>query len=170
LRDYQQKVTLLKQLSEQLTAGERDLPQLISKLYEENKSLRKDVSHLSEQVLRREAAALATECEKQGDVCVLNKLFENRSQNDLKALATAILDQASQTIVLFGSRLEGKAALVFSRTKDLSVNMNDLMKAACAVIGGRGGGPPHQAQGGGPDVEKLAEALQAATTALSRLM
>jgi alanyl-tRNA synthetase len=163
LRDYQQKTSLLKQLSEQLTAGERDLPQLVDKLYEENKSLRKDVSHVSEQLLRYEAATLVAECEKQGEVCVLSKLFENRSQNDLKALAAAVLEQTSQTIVLFGSRLEGKAALVFSRTKDLSVNMNELMKAACAVIGGRGGGPPHQAQGGGPDVENLAEALQAAT-------
>jgi alanyl-tRNA synthetase len=169
LRDYQQKTTLLKQLGEQLTAGERDLPQLVNKLYEENKRLRKDVSQISEQVLRYEAAALVTERKKQGDSFVLSKLFENRSQNDLKALAAAILAQTSQTIVLFGSRSEGKAALVFSRTKDLSVNMNELMKTACAVIGGRGGGPPHQAQGGGPAVEKLAEALQAATTVLSRL-
>lgn len=62
---------------------------------------------------------------------------------------------APKTIILFG----GKAALVFVRSADVTVN--DLMKTACAVLNGRGGGQPHQAQGGA-DVEKLAQVLQQA--------
>ena len=34
------------------------------------------------------------------------------------------------------------------------------MKTACAIINGRGGGRPKQAQGVGPNVEKLETVLQ----------
>ncbi len=162
LRDYQQKTILLKDLSDHLTAGERDIPQIVGKLFDDNKTLRKNLTQLSEQLCGYEAAALLAERKQQGDAFIVANIFDNRSHNDLKALAAAILAQSSRTIALLGSRTEGKAALIFSRTQDLSVNMNALMKAACAVINGRGGGPPHQAQGGGPDAEKLAEALQQA--------
>ena len=40
------------------------------------------------------------------------------------------------------------------------------METACTVINGRGGGQPRQAQGGGPDVEKLETALQIAEDTL----
>jgi alanyl-tRNA synthetase len=41
-----------------------------------------------------------------------------------------------------------------------------LEQTACTVINGRGGGQPHQAQGGGPEVEKLENALQIAEDTL----
>jgi alanyl-tRNA synthetase len=162
LRDYQHKAALLKDLSDNLTAGEADLPQLLTKLQDDNKTLRREVTHVSRQLVHYEAQTLLGKCERRGEISLLTQIFDNRSQSDLKTLAAAVLDQTSQTVVLFGSRIESKAALVFSRTRDLSVNMNDLMKAACTAIGGRGGGSLHQAQGGGPDVEKLDKALEMA--------
>ena len=175
LRDYQQKTVLLKELSDRLTAGECDIPQIVGKLSDDNKTLRKNLAQLSEQLCGYEAAALLAERKQLGDAFIVTNIFDNRSQNDLKALAAALLAQSARTIALLGSRTDGKAALVFSRTQDLAINMNALMKAACAVINGRGGGPPHQAQGGGPDAEKLAEALQQAcdvfsTTHLTKLV
>ena len=37
--------------------------------------------------------------------------------------------------------------------------MSRLMEAACAMINGRGGGRLQQAQGGGPEIDKLEDAL-----------
>lgn len=170
LRDYQQKTTWLKHLSEQLTASEADAPQLVGKLQEDNKILRKDVAYLSAQLTEYEARSLLSERVEYGAYGVIRKIFDNRSQKELKLLASSILDQASRTIILFGSRMEGKATLLFTRTEDVTVNMNDLMKAACSVIQGRGGGPPHQVQGGGPDAERLDEAFELASQKILKVL
>jgi alanyl-tRNA synthetase len=58
--------------------------------------------------------------------------------------------------------IEGKAQLLFQRSENLTFDMGELMKAACAIINGRGGGRSRQALGGGSEVEKLEVALQKA--------
>jgi alanyl-tRNA synthetase len=40
------------------------------------------------------------------------------------------------------------------------------MRTACEVLGGRGGGRPDMAQGGGPDAAALDRALEAAVAAI----
>jgi alanyl-tRNA synthetase len=44
--------------------------------------------------------------------------------------------------------------------------MNALMKEACALLDGRGGGKPDLAQGGGKNVDRLEEAIESARSAL----
>ena len=44
------------------------------------------------------------------------------------------------------------------------------MEAACSVINGRGGGRPQQAQGGGPAVEKIEDAIQCAESMLFKMI
>ena len=122
--------------------------------------------YLTKQLLEYEAKALISEREKHGDVYLLKKIFEDRTPKDLKILAATVLEHAPRTVILFGGKAEGKASLLFLRSEDLPFNMGQLMKAACKIMNGRGGGQPHQAQGGGAEGEKLEEALQHAVAQL----
>ena len=90
----------------------------------------------------------------------MEKLKKGISKARLRILANNVLENSPNTVVLLGGKAKGKASLIFLRSEGLSFDMNQLMKTACAVINGRGGGQPHQAQGGGTDIEKLEEALQ----------
>jgi len=166
LRDYQQKAEILRRISETMSSGEPELPQNVGKLQEDAKTLRREHNHLIQQLLEYEAKALVAAREKSGDIYVLRKIFEDRNPKDLKILATKVLENSSNTVILFGGKSAGKASLLFLRSEDLSFNMGQLMKTACAVINGRGGGQPYQAQGGGTEVEKLEEALQSTRDAV----
>ncbi|GAK58701.1 truncated alanyl-tRNA synthetase [Candidatus Vecturithrix granuli] len=166
VRDYQQKTTVMRQLSEIMSSGESDLPANVQKLQDDAKNLRREYHYLTQQLLEYEAKILAAERERCGEISVLIRIFENRNPKDLKILAAKVLEQSPDTVVLFGAKFEGKASLLFQRSETLSFHIGQLMKTACAIINGRGGGQPQQAQGGGTDTGKLEEALHQARKAL----
>ncbi|MNI90674.1 Alanine--tRNA ligase [compost metagenome] len=64
-------------------------------------------------------------------------------------------------MILLGSVHEEKVVLVAGVTKDLTgqLKAGDLMKQAAAAVGGKGGGRPDMAQGGGTDAGALDAAL-----------
>ncbi len=166
LRDYQSKTDLLKYLCEAMSSGESELLQNIRKLQDDLKDIRRAQNRQTRQLLEYEALALIAEREPVDDFYVIRKSFADREPKVLKALALKILEHSSRTVILFGGTLMGKTSLIFLRSEDLPFAMNVFMKAACEILNGRGGGQPHQAQGGGPKIEKLEEALQHARNSL----
>ncbi len=96
---------------------------------------------------------------------IIAKIFDDRDADSLKYLALALIGYPN-TVALLGSRDGDTARLVFARSSDAAGDMNSLMREACSIIGGRGGGKPDMAQGGGKNVDRLAEAIQSATSLL----
>ena len=67
----------------------------------------------------------------------------------------------------FGARSEGRAHLIFARSKDApTADMSALLREALPSVEGKGGGSPHIAQGGGPRLDGLEEALAGARRSL----
>jgi alanyl-tRNA synthetase len=64
-------------------------------------------------------------------------------------------------VVVVGSVEDGKAVLVAGVTRDLTPRLSagTLLGQVAALMGGKGGGRPDMAQGGGPDAAKLPEAI-----------
>jgi alanyl-tRNA synthetase len=96
-----------------------------------------------------------------GGLRVVARIFEGRDAEGLRRLAAALAAHAC-VVALLGSREDAGARLVFARSADVSADMNALMREACQLLEGRGGGRPDMAQGGGPRAEKLSEAIDAA--------
>jgi alanyl-tRNA synthetase len=167
-KDYQNKTAILRQLGDSLSSGESDLARNIQKIQDELKQLRWEHNRLKKQFLDYESKALIAECRKLDNTNVVEKIFENRDPQELKILAQSVLENLPNAVILFGGKTRGKASLVFLRSEALDMDMGKLMQAACAVINGRGGGRPQQAQGGGPAVDKLEEALRHAGDLLTR--
>jgi len=137
-----------------------DLPQTITKMKGDLKTLAKERDQLNKKLLDYEAAALITEGKKLEDIHLVKKIFKDRTPKEIKLLANKIVEASADTVILFGTKNEKNAQLLFQCSAELTLDMGRLMASACAVIKGRGGGRPQQAQGGGPQVEKLGEALQ----------
>ena len=98
---------------------------------------------------------------------IIAKVFENRDAESLKHLAQALISHDG-VIALLGSKDHGTARLVFARSADASGDMNALMRQACEMLDGRGGGRPDMAQGGGKRVDRLEEAINNASTGLTQ--
>jgi alanyl-tRNA synthetase len=170
LKDYRNKSTILKRIGDSLSSGEGDLPRNIQKIQDELKQLRWEHTRLKKQFLDYESKALISDCRKLDTINVVEKIFEDRDPQELKILAQSVLENLPNAVILFGSKTQGKASLVFLRSEELDMDMGELMQAACGVIDGRGGGRPQQAQGGGPTADKLEEALQCAADLISKFV
>jgi alanyl-tRNA synthetase len=162
LKDYQKKTELLKQLSSALSTAETDLLRNLTKLKKELKTLSGERNDLNKKLLDYEADSLISEGKQQANIRLIKKIFNYRQQKEIKLLARKILEKSPNTVILFGITTRANAQLHFQCTEDFACDMVPLMKTACSIIKGRGGGQPLQAQGGGPAAEKLEEALQGA--------
>jgi transketolase len=99
------------------------------------------------------------------EVRIIKRVFDDRDAESLKHLALALIAHP-KVVALLGSRDGDTARLVFARSADAPGDMNSLMHGVCVIVGGRGGGKPDMAQGGGKNVEKLDEALNSAISSL----
>ena len=156
LADYRAKQDVVRRLGELLTTGAAELPAIVAKLQEENKALRVDLRRQGDALLTLEAAQLLAAAEPLGTARLVTHVFAGRSPDKLRRLATA-LAEAGGTVALLGLAGE-RSQLVFARSADAPGDMGALLKPALAALGGRGGGSPTLAQGGGPAADEAAVA------------
>lgn len=144
------------------SVGREEALSAASRLMDEHKQLMRHARTLEEITVRVEAEELVKEAAPRNDnLKLIVRAFENRDGESLRRLASAIAAHGN-TIALLGSRDGETARLVFARSADATGDMNALMREACALLDGRGGGKPDMAQGGGRKLERLAEALETA--------
>jgi alanyl-tRNA synthetase len=168
LNDYQRVNRTARSVAALFSIGRDEATAAVERLLEENKQLTRRVRELEEITARVEAEELLSEALVLGDGTKLcARVFEDRDAESLKKLAQALIAHSS-TIALLGSREEDAARLVFARAPEAAGDMNALVREACQMLDGRGGGRADMAQGGGRKVEKLTEAIEAAVRSLTQ--
>jgi alanyl-tRNA synthetase len=146
----------------QMFSAERDAaPEIVARAIQENKSLKKRQRDLLDLAMKAEAVDMLSVAETAGDFKLVRAIFDGREIEELRVLASKIVSLGS-AVVLIGSRDAESARLVFARSGAIPSDCGALMAEACRVIGGRGGGKPEMAQGGGPDKARLDEAIRLA--------
>jgi len=70
-------------------------------------------------------------------------------------------ERMSSGVIVLGSAMDGKVTLIASVSRDLTkrIQAGKLVQEMAPLVGGKGGGRPDLAQGGGPDVSRLDGAL-----------
>jgi alanyl-tRNA synthetase len=84
------------------------------------------------------------------------------SPKELRDYGDRIKDKLQSGIVVLGAETDGKAMLLCMVTKDLvdRFKAGQIISRLSEIVGGKGGGRPDMAQGGGSKPEKLAVALE----------
>src|SRR5688572_14389620 len=165
LADYRRANKTARDVAALYSSARDDAAKLTSRVLDENKDLHRRVRVLEEIAARVEAEELISEAIESLAVDgessrskIITKVFDNRDAESLKHLALALITH-NNVIALLGSRDQGTARLIFARSADASGDMNALMKQACEMLDGRGGGKPDMAQGGGKKVSQLEETI-----------
>lgn len=148
--DHREKHRQVVQAMALLSVPEEQVGEAVAERVERTKALQRQVAALAESYLPHEARELHAQAEHLADVTLVKRLFGERPAKELAALA-AKLQQETRTVVLLAAPFEGKLQLVFARSKDVAgVDLGTMLRRAVGLIGGRGGGRPEFAQGGGP--------------------
>jgi alanyl-tRNA synthetase len=163
VRDYQAKNRLLLGLASALNTGYAELPSAVERLRAAEEAQRKALEQAEAKLLAVEAAELLAEAERVDGAPVVVHALDERSLESARLLARHIAEGGG--VALLGVR-GAKAQLVFQRAAGLPYDMGALLRLAAERVGGRGGGRPEAAQGGGPEVAGLDDALQAALAEL----
>jgi alanyl-tRNA synthetase len=92
---------------------------------------------------------------------VLALPLENFDRKALRSFVDTAKDRLGSGVIVVGSAEDGKVNLVAGVTQDLTnrISAGTIVGQVAVLTGGKGGGRPDMAQGGGTDVTKLAEAL-----------
>ena len=169
LADYRRANRAARDVAALFSTGRDDIAQSAAHLVEENKEMHRQVRVLEEVAAGVEAERLLSSASVRSDgTRIVTHVFDARDAESLKKLAHALIAHP-HTIALLASRDKEAARLVFARSPDAPGDMSTLMREACTLLDGRGGGKPEMAQGGGKSVDKLSEALARATESLSEL-
>lgn len=157
------RLAVIDRLGALLAAPLVELPAAAERALDELARGRKREKELLERLLRFEARELLAGAGA-ADVPVVVAAFDGRPAAELRALALELVATGT-CVALLGTRGDA-AQLVFARSKGLTADVAAALHAALDLLGGRGGGKGDVVQGGGPQVERLDEALAAAAASL----
>jgi len=130
-----------------LSVAPQELPSAIEGAQTENKDLRRTIRDLGERLAVHEAAALVQRARAIGSARILVDALEGWDQQGLKALASAAAGQPGVVVALISAG--DPALVVIARASDVRLDAAAVLKALVQRFGGKGGGKPELAQGGG---------------------
>ncbi len=143
---------LLTGAAEAFSVQSEALPATAQRFFGEWKDQRKEIERLSAKVSELELKNLTPE--EIGGVSVLIKRIDLPSV-ELVKIATSISASGGIALLIAG----GETARAVVACGLDGIKAGDIIAAVCTVLGGKGGGKPNLAQGGGPDVTRIEQAL-----------
>ena len=169
-RAMAQERDLIRRLSTELKAPVSELEQRVADSLEELRIAQKRILELESAQALAQLPQLLTQAKDVSGFKVLGAVIEGVTPDQLRSLAMKARESlGASAVIVLGSSVESAATVmcaVGSEAIQQGIKAGELAKIASAGLGGGGGGKPDLAQGGGPNVHKLGEAVSAALSAI----
>jgi len=147
-------------LAETLNSPVKLIEQKVEQALEQTKKLEKQLKSLQQSQAGDTAKGLLEQANTVGDVQFITANLGAVDGNYAQSVADALKGQFDGVVVL-GSAGNGSVSLVATVPDGLTerVQAGNIIKVIAPVVGGKGGGKPTNARGGGKDTAKLDAAL-----------
>jgi len=161
---YMQHVEqILSHAASTLSVQRENLPQTVERFFNEWKDQKKEIERLQEKLVDLEMAQLVMD--RVGETPVAVQVVD-ASPRELVSLATRVSAKGGVALLAGGNE---RVHVVVASGSD-AVDAGEIVREVCTLLGGKGGGKPDLAQGGGAEKEHLEEALAAGRTAIMAML
>ncbi len=161
----------LKIAMQKLNAGPDELADKLDQIMQQNKALTKKL----QQAQAKLAMAGSTSGDQENAVESISGVNFMRVRIDgvdvstLRSTVDQARDKVGEGIVVVGGHSDGKVTIIVAVSKSLTSRFKagQIIQAIMPMVGGRGGGKPEMAQGGGSDPAGLDQALEQVKTLIA---
>lgn len=148
LLDYLRCHEAVQAASELLSANTDSLVETVAATQKKLRTAESELRKCRREILFTGAQEYLAQAETLSNGCQLVVQFVEADANLLRDLAAKLIEQPRR-IALLGAMNGKQAIYAFGRSADVKANMGELMRATAVPMGGKGGGRPDFAQGGG---------------------
>ena len=128
----------------------------------ELKEARQSIERMKEKILHSDVERFLYASKNIGGIKVITTTRTDLEAGDLRKLGDFLRDKDPDTVAVLATATESKVTFVAVCGKNAvakGIRAGDLVRAVSAVAGGKGGGKPDSAMGGGSEVLKIDDAL-----------
>jgi alanyl-tRNA synthetase len=161
VKQYQQSSDALHRLSGMLRVGEPELVEQVTRLIEEKREQERQIHQLKTKIAQSAAKDLESQSKEKNGVRYLTAKTEGLDRAQMRELADALRNKWKSAVVILTGVDNGSVSIVAAVTKDLTskIQAGKLVGSLAQAMGGKGGGRPDMAEGGGKDPSQLPKAL-----------
>ena len=130
----------------------------------ELKEARQNVERMKEKILHSDVDRFLYASKNIGGIKVITTTRTDLDAGDLRKLGDFLRDKEPKIVGVLASVNDGKVTLLAVCGKEAvasGIKAGDIIKAIAPICGGKGGGKPDSAMGGGTEVSKVDDALAA---------
>ena len=172
LEHFQQQANVLSSVAKQLNVGEDAVLATVEKLAQTTRQLEKQLSDQRRKGALNQLDELAARAQTIKGTKVVVGQVEGLDRDGIRQLVDSLRQKLGSGVVVLGQAGDGKVALIAGVTKDLTakVHAGKVIQTLAQQVGGRGGGRPDLAEGGGEDTKALNSTLGGVPALLEGLL
>ncbi|MFE8069491.1 alanine--tRNA ligase [Marinobacteraceae bacterium S3BR75-40.1] len=162
--DYMdQQESRLREIAGLVKGSRETVVDKVRGVIDRTRQLEKEVEQLKGKLASSAGSDLASSAVDIQGIKVVSAQLEGADRKALMDTVDQLKNKLGTSAVVLGTVSEGKVVLVAGVSKDATdrVKAGDLIRETATRVGGKGGGRPDMAQGGGSDPEALPQALEA---------
>jgi alanyl-tRNA synthetase len=172
---FREAEKILDRVAGGLRTSRTELPAQVERLQDELKKVRREADELRMKIASGAIGTASPNGNESREVAGVQVVAREASGLDsagMRQLSDTLLARIKSGVVVLGRSSEGKVSLIVRTSADLTgrVPAGKVIKELAPIVGGKGGGKPDMAEGGGSQPEKLGEALEASYSVVEQLL
>jgi alanyl-tRNA synthetase len=159
------KISELREMSAILNVPMDGVLDRVDELQDQNHKAQKEITDLRNEIALKDFSEKMNQVQKIQDINFLGIHIPDVNPDTLRMMADKFRDENENAVAIFSTISDEKVVLIATVKESVikrGIKAGDIVSSASSVVGGKGGGRPTMAQGGGKEIDKIPEALKAA--------